>query len=58
MKGGTKDDGAMVYTAVLKDMSVRLPKRKALLIKGTGDALVEPFQIKVPIFRCVLVPLR
>lgn len=37
----------MVYSAELSDTNVRLPSRKALLLKGTGDSLVEPFKIKV-----------
>lgn len=47
MKGGSVDGGAMSYKAELSDMNVRLPGRKALLVKGTGDAIVEPFKIKV-----------
>ena len=47
VKGGTVEGGAMFYNAELSNMNVRLPGRKALLLKGTGDALVEPFKIKV-----------
>lgn len=45
--GGTAEGGAMEYKAELSDVNVRLPAKKALLIKGTGDAVVEPFKIKV-----------
>ncbi|CAM9617791.1 unnamed protein product, partial [Ectocarpus fasciculatus] len=45
--GGTVDGGGMAYTAELSDMNVRLPAKKALLVKGTEDAVVEPFKIKV-----------
>lgn len=44
----------MVYTAELSDTNVRLPSRKALLLKGTGDSLVEPFKIKVLAFHSLL----
>lgn len=47
IEGGSADGGAMAYRAELSDVNVRLPAKKALLIKGTGDAIVEPFKIKV-----------
>eukprot|EP00752_Nemacystus_decipiens_P006311 g5691.t1 len=46
VEGGSADGGAMEYRAELSDVNVRLPAKKALLIKGTGDAIVEPFKIK------------
>lgn len=46
VQGGTVEGGAMEYTAELSDMNVRLPAKKVLMIKGTGDAVVEPFKIK------------
>eukprot|EP00903_Cladosiphon_okamuranus_P017946 g16513.t1 len=45
--GGTVKGGAMEYRAELSDVNVRLPAKKALLVNGTGDAVVEPFKIKV-----------
>lgn len=47
VEGGSVEGGAMAYRAELSDMNVRLPAKKALLLKGTGDAVVEPFKIKV-----------
>lgn len=47
--GGSIEGGAMAFEAELSDMNVRFPARKALLLKGTGDAVVEPFKIKVDV---------
>lgn len=47
VEGGSAEGGVMEYRAELTDVHVRLPAKKALLIKGTGDAIVEPFKIKV-----------
>lgn len=46
VQGGSLESGAMAYKAELTDMNVRLPAKKALMIKGTGDAVVEPFKIE------------
>lgn len=47
VEGGSVKGGGMAYRAELSDMNVRFPAKKALLLKGTGDAVVEPFKIKV-----------
>ena len=47
VEGGSTEEGAMKYAVELNDVNVRLPAKKALLTKGSGDALVEPFKIKV-----------
>lgn len=47
VEGGSAEAGAMKYSAELSDLNVRLPAKKALLAKGTADAVVEPFKIKV-----------
>lgn len=49
--GGTQEDGkSMSFGLEVSDIAVRLPLRKAFLDSGKGDALIEPFKIKV---RCL-----